>query len=814
MKRFFTKKSVACIFATILLFGFFSFNISLAQTNNNTQTTIENTGKTTSGASGMPINPTYAHASITYIYNTAGDGLWRILGELSGTGYSNAVMQQDYEMPTTKVAEANNFDTALAAWKSGKGIPEEQGMISGILKSIANYAAGAANLPAFAVWVGFLAAIHLVFVVISTISGLLFDLSISISIINIKDFFQSGGVVEILWTMIRDMLNISFIFILLYLAITKILGGLGPKAKTTLINVIMSAVLINFSMFITKILIDAGNLVAVQLFNQISPAGLGVSISGIILSGAGLMGAVKTALSLTGQINTIIALLLQIICMFVAIWTFLYAGLLLIGRTIALMFLMMTSPIGFVGQTIPGLGKLSSSWWSTLIDQILVAPVLMFFLLVVEKLIQNKELLNIINSSKLSISAAGNPPPFDVGGLILYIIIIIILLQGLKITKKLSGEVANITVKVAQAAVVGTAALVTAGVGGAVLIGGSGATAAASTAGGNIATRFAARLNFARQQIKKTPGLVGQFATGKLGKQPGIVGYGANIARENIIGGVKNVTGIDINKIQKTFEKNEESAKKSLATSADAITKPFETLKKELEATAGTLEKVRNNAADNAAKSVEKEKEHIAAENKLKTLEQNNKAAEEKVKQTEKILSLAQKGTVEEVSARAAHNDAITARDNASAAFTKTQIAVQQFEKAYKEKQKPIIEAAAKKAMEEMAEAMGIAGKAIVNEKGEIVIDTIQQKIKQNTTDLNKAELDRQKYIDENIRKGNYFGTLILNKKDREALANQIGTRNFKPGKNKRKALEDIAEILGEDIKGEKSKTEQQPKSK
>src|SRR3989338_4333342 len=77
------------------------------------------------------------------------------------------------------------------------------------------------------------------------------------------------AVVTVGWTAVRDFANMFFIFALLYIAIQTILGLAGGGAKRVLAHVIIAALLINFSLFATKVVIDSGNILAVTIWDKI-----------------------------------------------------------------------------------------------------------------------------------------------------------------------------------------------------------------------------------------------------------------------------------------------------------------------------------------------------------------------------------------------------------------------------------------------------------------------------------------------------------------------------------------------------------------
>ena len=71
------------------------------------------------------------------------------------------------------------------------------------------------------------------------------------------------------WAVVRDFSNIFFILVLLYVAIQTILG-LGHETKKIIVKVVIMALLINFSMFFTKIVIDSSNILALVFYNKLN----------------------------------------------------------------------------------------------------------------------------------------------------------------------------------------------------------------------------------------------------------------------------------------------------------------------------------------------------------------------------------------------------------------------------------------------------------------------------------------------------------------------------------------------------------------
>src|SRR3989344_4311531 len=102
------------------------------------------------------------------------------------------------------------------------------------------------------------------------LAGNLMDMAIKFSL-DTKyfkiDAIDSG------WKLIRDLVNMGFIFILLYIANSTILQLSSYNIRSMLAKLIIAAVLINFSLFFTRVVMDAGNIVAINFYNSFQVAG-------------------------------------------------------------------------------------------------------------------------------------------------------------------------------------------------------------------------------------------------------------------------------------------------------------------------------------------------------------------------------------------------------------------------------------------------------------------------------------------------------------------------------------------------------------
>jgi hypothetical protein len=278
-----------------------------------------------------------------------------------------------------------NADKSKWAAKTSK--EQEEGLVCWNGKLTINW--GVCSMQVIS-WVG--TWIIYIFGSILFVAGSIFDLSIFISITKIGEwYFENEGVIMV-WKLARDMANMLFLFVLLYIAIGTIfdLSGVNdPKKLVT--NVIIIALLVNFSGFFVRVIVDASNVVAYEFYTAMSGDG---GWSGVGNIGSNLVsklapekylisenesidanGIKKTRITTTGPsiLGIIVEVIMSIFIIIVTSFVLLVASILFIIRTVVLLFLYMVSPLAFVSKIIPGKNYFES-WLSKLITQSLYAP--------------------------------------------------------------------------------------------------------------------------------------------------------------------------------------------------------------------------------------------------------------------------------------------------------------------------------------------------------------------------------------------------------------------------------------------------------
>ena len=317
------------------------------------------------------------------------------------------------------------------------------------------------------------------------ISAVFFNTLISISLSS--KLFTEATFIKEAWGIIRDFSNIFFILILLYVAIKLILGLAGHGAKQMIGMVVLMALLINFSMFATKIVIDSSNILALIFYNKLDvqavnakgekterPYSDPVNGAATGVKGKDITGAIKSAFDPTklftpeffqktreikvmeNGVETkvvsgktpsgmVIGLLIVygVVTVFAA-YAFFIAGLSFLGRLIELWMLIIFSPFAFMSFTIPILSSVEhvgwSSWLKRLLSASFMAPIFMFLMYLIFLLVE-----------KPPLDSLTNPNTGLLGSIIIIIlpaaVILTLLMIAVSYAKKGAGKAGEMAIK-------------------------------------------------------------------------------------------------------------------------------------------------------------------------------------------------------------------------------------------------------------------------------------------------------------------------------------------------------------------------------
>jgi hypothetical protein len=317
------------------------------------------------------------------------------------------------------------------------------------------------------------------------LTGKFFDFSFFYSVGDkaYTNTFVTGG-----WGIVRDFVNIFFIFVLLWIAFSTILNIHGFKTKEMIMNVVIIGILMNFSLFATRVIIDASNILARVFYSattvttsdkanpenktealgksgekQLSIAVVKAVDPQKLIIKAARVGStdpnrnassrLEDDLSKGVSVGTfILVTLLASIVNIVGMIVFLSVGLLMIGRVIGLWIAMILVPIAFFSYMVPAMKNIEaigwSKWWDNTLKLSFLAPIFMFFMYLILKFVGGDFLPKLNGTSGTD---------FVLGIIVPFAFIMILMMKAKKLATQFAGDIGSMVTK---AAVIGGGALV------------------------------------------------------------------------------------------------------------------------------------------------------------------------------------------------------------------------------------------------------------------------------------------------------------------------------------------------------------------
>lgn len=352
--------------------------------------------------------------------------------------------------------------------------------------------------------------------------GQLFDFFLGYSLSDESyrhEFVQTG------WQLVRDISNIFFIIIMTYSGLMAVFNTSSVSYKKVIPTLIINALIINFSLFATRIIIDMSNITARIFYNQmvvkvdgqeqksensstgykpISEAIVSSFNPQNILKNSVLQGEggeddksdEKDTADFNSQSSAVpnsnggfkryqkeyasyfaLVTLVSIAIMFAVAMMFWKTAFMFVGRVVGLYVAMIFSPFAFLSRgDVPLVGKIPtlnhSAWWNDLVNYSLLAPIFVFFLYIINAF------LNVEFFTKVGLDQNGQ----GFFGSVMYVVIPMLIIyglisQGVAVAKRFAGKYGEM----AQSIMSKGAGKVIGGASGAVLALGSGGLAYAGT---------------------------------------------------------------------------------------------------------------------------------------------------------------------------------------------------------------------------------------------------------------------------------------------------------------------------------------------
>lgn len=216
--------------------------------------------------------------------------------------------------------------------------------------------------------------ITLIFSLISAVLGFIasFAGKLMVAVIDLTISGIMPNIVEVGWAIIRDFANMFFILVMIVIGLAAILRLEQYDYRHLLGEVILMAILVNFSKVIAETIFNFSNflvaLFAVDSWWEIMSFLLQVSIGGLdegVTAGwtvAFIQGLTKMAF------------------MVVTCGTFIILAGMFTVRLVGIYVLIILSPMAYILDILPVTKDMAHKWWHTFIHYVVWAPVAMFML--------------------------------------------------------------------------------------------------------------------------------------------------------------------------------------------------------------------------------------------------------------------------------------------------------------------------------------------------------------------------------------------------------------------------------------------------
>lgn len=336
-------------------------------------------------------------------------------------------------------------DSILAKWKQGQGVPEPP-ITQKVDATIGLAGNSIGNWFASKVWdvvIGVLAILAYFCKLLLMYAGQALDVTLNP---NLYSGIANNQMVVGGWIIVRDVCNLFFLLVLLFIAICTILKIEKYHAKKTLLMLIIMALLINFSKPIAVFIFDGSQLLMNMFLSEITKSGQGSP-------SAKLAGDIAKFLynDLTAQLNTQKGSMeIAVYYLFLVVFLFMFAvalfvmAIFMIIRIIAIMILVIVSPLAFFAAIVPDFSKMSSKWWSSLFEYSYYGPAAAFFIFLATKFSIASSTSNIL--PQINIQGGGS---IVIQRIIQYLVVLVFLYASIIMAKQFGGG--------AGAAIVGNA---------------------------------------------------------------------------------------------------------------------------------------------------------------------------------------------------------------------------------------------------------------------------------------------------------------------------------------------------------------------
>jgi hypothetical protein len=212
----------------------------------------------------------------------------------------------------------------------------------------------------------------LIIAIFSTLSNIFLQAVISFSITGTS--YTNSPAVQIGWPIVRSLANMFAVlgFVIIGIAFTLRLESYG--SKKVLINLIIATVLINFSLLICGVFIDASNIMMKFFFSKTG------AMSNLLPAVSDLVTLVFKTSWASNPLDFITKTMGMILFYFIVFFVNILYAVLILARVVMLWMLVILSPLAFVSYVFPFTKNIFQMWWKNFFQWcIIVLPAGLFY---------------------------------------------------------------------------------------------------------------------------------------------------------------------------------------------------------------------------------------------------------------------------------------------------------------------------------------------------------------------------------------------------------------------------------------------------
>lgn len=226
-------------------------------------------------------------------------------------------------------------------------------------------------------------ATHLISILVNFLGKLIaLILSCLVKVAVYNNFINEDVVIQG-WKVVRDICNMFFVLGLLIIAFGTVLRLPNYSGKKSLKDLIVGAIMVNFSKTICGLIIDFSQVIMLTFVNGFKDVSTGNLTQMLGLTTLFSVIAGDGNASTMNEMGIFVSYLLALIYLIIALVAILSMTIMLIQRAVMIWIYVILSPFPYLLSALPKTGSLGSKgnqWWTEFTGLVVVGPLLAFFL--------------------------------------------------------------------------------------------------------------------------------------------------------------------------------------------------------------------------------------------------------------------------------------------------------------------------------------------------------------------------------------------------------------------------------------------------